>query len=157
MLPGGPKVDNAGHSVAVLSIEPIHGDQDALTEIFVRSDWSLIPNSKWTLTRSTSPASAIQTILGNTVPFLVCGCDDHPDMWKELLAALSGVLAPPALIVTSRTADERLWAEALNCGAYDVLAKPFDHAEVVRTLCSAWLHWRAREPQRITARLRAVS
>jgi hypothetical protein len=29
---------------------------------------------------------------------------------------------PPVLIVTSRLADEYLWAEALNPGAYDVLA-----------------------------------
>jgi hypothetical protein len=34
--------------------------------------------------------------------------------------------------VTSRLADERLWAEALNLGAWDVLAKPFDADEVIR-------------------------
>jgi CheY-like chemotaxis protein len=37
---------------------------------------------------------------------------------------------PPMLIVTSRLADDYLWAEALNLGAYDVLAKPFDASEV---------------------------
>jgi DNA-binding response OmpR family regulator len=48
------------------------------------------------------------------------------------------------LIVTSRLADEKLWAEALNLGAYDVLAKPFDRQELVRTANLAWLHWRHR-------------
>ena len=48
---------------------------------------------------------------------------------------------PPLLIVTSRVADACLWAEALNMGAYDVLAKPFDLTEVTRILSSAWLHW----------------
>jgi DNA-binding response OmpR family regulator len=49
--------------------------------------------------------------------------------------------APP-LIVTSRLADERLWAEALNLGAYDVLAKPFDPQELNRSMNLAFLHWR---------------
>jgi DNA-binding response OmpR family regulator len=51
---------------------------------------------------------------------------------------------PPLLIVASRTADEYLWAEALNLGAYDVLSKPYHPAEVIRVLSMAWLHWRNR-------------
>ena len=42
------------------------------------------------------------------------------------------------MIVTSRLADERLWAEALNLGAYDVLAKPFDRTEAMRVVAAAW-------------------
>ena len=45
--------------------------------------------------------------------------------------------------MTSRAADERLWAEALNLGAYDVLAKPFDRTEVMRVVSMAWMHWTA--------------
>ena len=51
---------------------------------------------------------------------------------------------PPLLIVTSRLADERLWAEALNLGAWDVLAKPFDADEVIRIVSIAWQHWQDR-------------
>jgi len=47
----------------------------------------------------------------------------------------------PSLIVTSRLADDRLWVEALNLGAWDVLAKPFDRSEVIRNMKSAWQHW----------------
>ena len=46
-----------------------------------------------------------------------------------------------ALVVTARLADDQLWAQALNLGAYDVLAKPFDEQEVIRTLSLAWIHW----------------
>jgi DNA-binding response OmpR family regulator len=46
------------------------------------------------------------------------------------------------LIVTSDLADDRLWAEALNLGAYDVLAKPFRAAEVFRTVSLAWRQWK---------------
>ena len=35
-----------------------------------------------------------------------------------------------------------LWAEALNLGAYDVLAKPFDAAEVTARVSLAVLYWR---------------
>jgi hypothetical protein len=44
--------------------------------------------------------------------------------------------SPPSFIVTSRLADERLWVEALNVGAYDVLVKPFDVAELKRVFSS---------------------
>lgn len=43
--------------------------------------------------------------------------------------------------MTCRVADDSLWAEALNVGAYDVLAKPLDRTEVTRVLSLAWLHW----------------
>jgi DNA-binding response OmpR family regulator len=48
---------------------------------------------------------------------------------------------PPPLIVTSRLADERLWVEALNLGAFDVLAKPFDSTEAMRVVGAAWRAW----------------
>jgi len=51
-------------------------------------------------------------------------------------------MIPPFVIVTSRLADERFWVEALNLGAYDVLATPLDTTEVTRVVSSAWLHWR---------------
>jgi DNA-binding response OmpR family regulator len=44
---------------------------------------------------------------------------------------------PPLLIVTSRLADDALWSEALNLGAHDVLAQPFDRHQVERVFASA--------------------
>jgi DNA-binding response OmpR family regulator len=46
---------------------------------------------------------------------------------------------PPPVIVTSIHADDQLWVEALNLGAHDLLAKPFDKAEVVRVLTFVWI------------------
>ena len=43
------------------------------------------------------------------------------------------------LIVTSRLADASLWAEVLNLGGYDLLAKPFNRQEVRHVLTSAWV------------------
>jgi len=52
------------------------------------------------------------------------------------LARIKLLPTPPLLIVTSRHADEYLWAEALNLGAYDVVAKPFDSHELSRVVSS---------------------
>ena len=41
------------------------------------------------------------------------------------------------LVVTDPWADARFWAEAINMGAYDVLAQPFFDTEVRRVLASA--------------------
>ena len=77
-------------------------------------------------------ASALKALRKVRVPVVVCESDLQPGTWKEVLEELSTLPDPPFLIVTSRLADERLWAEALNLGAYDVLAKPFDGTEVTR-------------------------
>ena len=67
-----------------------------------------------------------------------------PGSWKELLDFAERLPAPPPVIVTSRLADERMWAEVLNLGGYDVLARPFNSEEVIRTVTSAWSLWQHR-------------
>ena len=76
--------------------------------------------------------------------FAVVLCErDLPDgKWKDLLSQIAPLTDPPCLIVTSRVADEYLWAEVLNLGGYDVLAKPFDPEEVSRVVALACEHWR---------------
>jgi DNA-binding response OmpR family regulator len=75
---------------------------------------------------------------------VVCESDLRPGTWKEVLEQLRTLPDPPFLIVTSKFADDRLWAEALNLGAYDVLAQPFDGMEVTRIVSIAWLRWENR-------------
>ncbi len=41
------------------------------------------------------------------------------------------------LVVTHAWADAPFWAEAINLGAYDLLAQPFQRTEVQRVLLSA--------------------
>jgi DNA-binding response OmpR family regulator len=67
--------------------------------------------------------------------------------WKDLFTALQLLPHRPLLVVTSRLADEHLWAEVLNLGGHDVLAKPFQMAEVQRALESAGRIWANRKNQ----------
>lgn len=64
--------------------------------------------------------------------------------WRDVLSSLDDVPNPPLLIVVSRLADERLWADVLNRCGFDVLATPFARDEVIRVIghaldTSGWL------------------
>jgi DNA-binding NtrC family response regulator len=76
------------------------------------------------------------------ISVIVCNTCLDSDTWVDVLNHVRAMPHPPSLIVTSRLADDRLWAEALNLGAWDVLSKPFDRSEVVRSVRYAWEHWR---------------
>jgi hypothetical protein len=67
---------------------------------------------------------------------------------------LQGLAKPPQLIVTSRTADESLWAEVLNIGGYDVMALPFERLEVERVIASASRHFQLPSSVVISSRTR---
>ena len=54
-----------------------------------------------------------------------------------MLRDLRRLAQPPQLIVTSRTADDYLWAEVLNIGGYDVLPQPLERDEVERVVAAA--------------------
>lgn len=70
---------------------------------------------------------------------MVVICDEYlPDGdWRDLLHDLQQEERMPAFIVSSRLADERLWAEVLNLGGYDLLATPFAASEVSRVVSMA--------------------
>ena len=74
--------------------------------------------------------------------------------WKDLLEQIVCMKYAPELVVSSRMADEVLWSEALNLGAYSVLSKPLDMKEVFHVVSFAWLNWKRHwEPcQRYTPR-----
>jgi DNA-binding response OmpR family regulator len=50
--------------------------------------------------------------------------------WKDVLHTAQDQPESPPVIVSSRLADERLWAEVLNLGGYDLLLRPLVASEV---------------------------
>lgn len=79
--------------------------------------------------RATLQASPYQVILTEAT---------LPDgSWRDVLDMVRAVKPAPAVIVTDASADARFWAEALNLGAYDLIAQPFATAEVRRILSYA--------------------
>jgi DNA-binding NtrC family response regulator len=57
--------------------------------------------------------------------------------WLDALRLARESPHEPEVIVTDPLADARFWAEALNLGAYDLLAQPFYDPEVRRILHNA--------------------
>lgn len=86
------------------------------------------------LETSESWQEAKPVIHSNLVDVVVSEGDLPDGTWRDVLSSLDHVTSPPLLIVASRVADERLWAEVLNLCGFDVLAKPFARDEVIRVI-----------------------
>ncbi len=121
--------------VSVLAVSPFEEDHLFLGSIFSHSKWHICGVKSW--------RDAANHLSEQTTPVVICERDLPDCEWKEVLAGLGRMPDSPLLIVTSRWADENLWAEVLNLGGYDVLMKPFDQTEVVRVISLAWLNWKS--------------
>jgi len=127
---------DAGHNVSILSVTPYEDDHFWLQQI--------IGHAKWALYKADRVASALTVLRQHEVGVILSENDLRPHSWTDILDAIHHLQDAPAVIVTSRLADDQLWTEALNLGAYDVLAKPFNQDNVLRSVSLAWLNWHGR-------------
>jgi DNA-binding response OmpR family regulator len=138
----------AAATVNVLAILPCAEDQTSLKEIFTHSKWKL------GLAEALGPA---RPLLDELAAGVVISDQRLPDgSWQDVLLELQCRRVEPVLIVSSRLADDGLWAEVLNLGGCDVLATPFQAREVIRSVSFAWRHWqdklaRGRLPGKVMA------
>ena len=135
-----PEITTAG-IVSVLSISPMEEDHFLLQNILNALRGTLDPSRTFKVNGCATLASGLAALPKRQFEVVVCERDLTPGSWKDVLDQVTTLLDPPSLIVTSRLADERLWAEALNLGAFDVLAKPFDRTEAMRVFGAAWRAW----------------
>ena len=126
------QTDTTG-TLTVLSVSPLEEDHSSLQAI--------IGHSKWMLLKARDLVSTLALLQQHQVAVVLCERDLVLGTWIDVLEHLKALPNTPSLIVASRLADDRLWAEALNLGAWDVLAKPFDPTEVIRSVKSAWQRW----------------
>jgi DNA-binding NtrC family response regulator len=63
---------------------------------------------------------------------------NHPvEIFFELISAIKARSPRTEVIFISRFADEDLWIESIQRGAYDLLPKPLDRKELQRTVINA--------------------
>ena len=134
-------ISPADKTVTVLGVSPHEEDHACLRAILGHSNWTII--------EAHTCHEAMSILSMNRMAVLVCERDLPDGDWKNLQDSLSALPLPPLLVVTARDADNALWAEVLNLGAYDVLSKPFDRSEVIRIISLAWLHWKEEAPRRL--------
>ena len=91
----------------------------------------------WRLFEARDRRRAMRCLNLHPVHVVIAGASVPNWNWKKVLNDLRRFLHPPQLIVASRSADESLWSEALNIGAYDVLAQPLAREEVERVVAAA--------------------
>jgi DNA-binding NtrC family response regulator len=136
--------DSVAQRIAVLSVSPAEEDHFYLQNILSNPQRTLYPDLAFSMTAKSTIAAAKSALRPGRISIVVCEYDLSPGSWTDLLEYVDSLPSPPALIVTSRVADEHMWAEVLNLGGYDVLAKPLSSEEVIRTITSAWSLWQRR-------------
>ncbi|MDX2150869.1 MAG: response regulator [Bryobacteraceae bacterium] len=120
-------------TATLLSVSPNEEDHRTVEGCFRRSAWPI---------RKAATCLEAERALGEqTVAVMLCERELPDGDWKRLLEMANRRAEPPLVVVTSRLADERLWAEVLNLGGYDLLMKPWDRGELTRVLELARLNW----------------
>ncbi len=117
----------------ILFVGISESDGFSLKKIFLKSNWQ--PLGVGTC------QDALEFLDRHHVPIVLTEAELPDGGWRELLSGMAGLSAPPNLIVSSRLADDRLWAEVLNLGGYDMLVTPFEAEEVLRVTLAARHDW----------------
>jgi DNA-binding NtrC family response regulator len=131
---------SAEGAISILLIGPPDSRRCALRNILTPPQWEIREAATY--------REAVRILDNRRIAVTICDTEIEDGNWQVLLADLQNRANPPNLIVSSRLADERLWAEVLNLGGYDVLVQPFDRGEVLRVARMAWMAWRQERPGR---------
>ena len=123
-------------AISILLIGPVDSRRSTLRNILTLPQWEIC--------EAASYSEAVRILDNRCIAVTICDTEIEDGNWQVLLADLQGRANPPNIIVSSRLADERLWAEVLNLGGYDVLVQPFDRGEVLRVARMAWIAWRGK-------------
>ena len=129
-----PATQPAHENITLLAISPNQEDRQSLEKI--------LDFDSWTVQGAQSLREAA-TLLEKRPSLVICEKDLPDGSWRDVFRKSRGLDNPPPLVVVSRHADERFWAEVLNVGGYDVLLKPFEHSEVRRVMGMALRHRRS--------------
>lgn len=117
-----------GKRISALVIAADERDRLFVTAALEASGWKL------RFVRDAFEAGA--ALAAESIPVVIMDGDAQVPSWRDLLARLSGT-EPARIIIFFRQADERLWAEVFNLGAYDLLPKPLNLDELTWVARSA--------------------
>lgn len=119
--------------ITVLHVGDAEDDCRSLRDIFWRTGWRL--------KTAATVCQGLLCLYRSAMPVVISHCDLPDGNWRILLKGTEALPCPPRIIVSSRLADDRLWAEVLNLGGHDVLTIPFAAREVRHVIAHAWSSW----------------
>jgi DNA-binding response OmpR family regulator len=125
---------NTEPSVSALLV----GEYDVGDRLLVRD---VFQKCGWRLFEAPEKRRAALCLECNPVQVVIAESDVPNWNWKNLLLDLQQHTCPQQLIITLQTADKSLWAEVLNLGGYDVLARPLGSEELERVVAAAARHF----------------
>ena len=130
-------------NITLLAVSPDHNDHQSLKDI--------LEAEHWIVRGAGSCLEGCRLLRETKAAVVVCERDLPDGNWKSLFNRVCSLEHPPPVIVVSYHADESLWAEVLNLGGYDVLAKPFERNEVSRVMKMATRYGRGATHRQVMA------
>lgn len=124
MPPNEPAARESHAAATILVISPNEADQEFFRSVFQFPFWKAYNVGTY--------REALKWLTRDRMNVIVCDCQLPDGSWKDILSQTQVLPDPPCVIVTSLLPDDLLWAEVLNMGGYDVVAKPFVREEAVR-------------------------
>ena len=103
---------------------------DTLRRVFKAKSWSL--------TIADTVSHGLSGEFGAGPVIVILDRDLASPDWRPAVRQFSSPPKSAWVILASRVIDDYLWEEVIQQGGYDVLAKPFQEAELIRTLEFAW-------------------
>jgi len=143
-----------GNGVPSVGAPVCRGQATALMPVLLASErdddyqklQALLHDTKWSVARALSWGE-VSSFCGRGVsPVVLVDRHFQGSDWRFTLASLLNTTANCCLILVSDVSDPYLWNELVQHGGFDVLTRPFEQAEVHRTLAFAQKHFEAGWP-----------
>ena len=138
---GKPRVDartlaaKASPHCASLVVVGLASEQDHRTLANVGTDYG------WEIQHVTSWEEALAASDPHKTSVILCDRDLPGSDWREVVQTLASSSRPSCVILLSGVVDDSLWEAVIRCGGYDILAKPLQRDEVLRSVKLAQFFW----------------
>lgn len=131
-MPRSVSIPDLSNPVTVLALGCTSEDRTSLRKMSLEAGWSVTECAEF--------AQASPLIETGRAGVLLCAERVGSSQWQDVLKFAAEQNDPPMVIVVARHADEGLWAEVLNLGAFDLLQSPLERSETIRVINGAGLH-----------------
>ncbi|MCL4402044.1 MAG: response regulator, partial [Acidobacteria bacterium] len=131
---GHAREDDTGSAGPLLAIAPADAERRSLEDTVVKAGWNFVAVDKW--------PDGLKLLNTRAFPVVLYDRDLPGADWRAAIRAIISSRNPACVILASRVADTYLWEEVIQHGGFDILPKPFQQEQLLRTLRFALYHWR---------------